>query len=81
MKPNAESIINLSVKSNGELDLFLYLKKGNGIDLFTKLLLIDTLTLSTREGGSRYDKYIDLKGTFEGFYIEVTFLNEVGNDY
>ena len=81
MNPNEASVINLSIKSSGELDLFLYLKKGNGVDVFTKLLLIDTLTLSTREGGSRYDKYLDLKGTLDGFDIEVTFLNEVGNDY
>lgn len=79
MKPNEASVINLSVKSSGELDLFFYLKKGNGIDMFTKLLMSDTLTLTSRDGGCETDKYLDIKGTFEGFKIEATFLNEVGS--
>lgn len=74
MNPSEASVINLSVKSSGALDLFFYLKKGNGIDMFTSLLMRNTLTLSTRD-----DKYIDFKGTFEGFEVEVTFLKEGGS--
>jgi len=75
IKPSEDSIINLSVKSSGELDLFFYLRKGNGISTFLRLLEYGTLTLKKRD----YGYYLDFNGTIEGINVEVTFLNEAGS--
>ncbi len=75
IKPNEDSVINLSVKSSGELDLFFYLRKGNGTNMFLRLLEYNTLTLKRRDEGY----YLDFHGTIEGINVEVTFLNEAGS--
>jgi hypothetical protein len=72
VKPNADAIISMGIRSDGEIEAFFYLHKGNGREVFAKLITCPTLLLAPRDT----DKYIDLEGIYEGYKLRVTFLNE-----
>jgi hypothetical protein len=72
VKPNEDAIISMGIRNDGEIDAFFYLHKGNGREIFAKLIHCATLQLVQRDT----DKYIDLEGMYEGYKLRVTFLNE-----
>lgn len=72
VKPNADAIISMGIRSDGEIEAFFYLHKGNGREIFAKLITCPTLLLAPRDT----EKYIDLEGMYEGYKLRVTFLNE-----
>jgi len=72
VKPNADAVISMGIRTDGEIEAFFYLHEGNGREVFTKLMLCSTLDLIPRDS----NKYIDLEGMYEGYKLRVTFLNE-----
>jgi hypothetical protein len=72
VKPNADAVISMGIRTDGEIEAFFYLHNGNGREIFTKLMLCPTLDLIPRDS----NKYIDLEGVYEGYKLRVTFLNE-----
>ena len=78
VKPNADAFISAGIRNDGEAEAFIYLHKGNGREIFAKLITCPTLELSQMESTS--DKYIDLKGMYDGYKLRVTFLNERDTD-
>lgn len=72
VKPNEDATISMGITRLEEVEAFVYLHKGNGREIFAKLITCPTLELSKRDT----DKYIDLEGTYDGYKLKVTFLNE-----
>lgn len=74
VKPNEDAIITLGITKHEEIEAFFRLHKGNGREIFAKLITCPTLELSQMESTS--DKYINLEGMYDGYKLKVTFLNE-----
>jgi hypothetical protein len=72
VKPNEDAVISMAIRHDGEIEAFFYLHKGNGREIFAKLITCPTLLLAPRDT----EKYIDLEGVYEGYKLRVTFLNE-----
>jgi hypothetical protein len=72
VKPNEGAVISMGIRTDGEIEAFFYLHKGNGREVFAKLITCPTLLLAPRDT----EKYIDLEGMYEGYKLRVTFLNE-----
>ena len=73
MNPSDDTTLRLAIGHNKEIDCLFYLNRGNGREMFAKLMAIPTINLTTR---GTDDKYIDLIGTFDGYSVDVTFLDE-----
>lgn len=76
VKPSSDSVISMGVRHNGDIEAFFYLHKGNGREMFAKLIGYPTLELSQRDT----PKYFDIEGTIDGYKLRVTFLNERDTD-
>ncbi len=73
MNPSDDTTLRLAIGHNKEIDCLFFLNRGNGREMFAKLMAIPTINLTTR---GTDDKYIDLIGTFDGYSVDVTFLDE-----
>ncbi len=73
MNPSDDTTLRLAIGHSKEIDCLFYLNRGNGREMFAKLMAIPTINLTTR---GTDDKYIDLIGTFDGYSVDVTFLDE-----
>ncbi len=73
MNPSDDTTLRLAIGHNKEIDCLFYLNRGNGREMFAKLFTCPTINLTTR---GTDDKYIDLIGTFDGYSVDVTFLDE-----
>lgn len=73
MNPSDDTTLRLAIGHSKEIDCLFFLNKGNGREMFAKLMAIPTINLTTR---GTDDKYIDLIGTFDGYSVDVTFLDE-----
>ena len=71
INPCEDAVIRMGVNHRGALDCFLNLNEGNGREILGKLVSSPSLSLSCR---GENDAYLDIKGEFNGYYIEVTFL-------
>jgi hypothetical protein len=74
MNPSEEATLRLAVGVvRKEIDCLFYLNRGNGREMFAKLMTIPTITLTQR---GTDNQYIDLVGEFDGYSVDITFLNE-----
>lgn len=74
INPNKESVIRLGIGYDLEVDAFLYYHKGNGKDMFAKLMRKGLFNLEADEN------YYRLDGTFDGYRVKVTFEILEGKD-
>jgi hypothetical protein len=73
MNPSDDTTLRLAIGHSKEIDCLFFLNKGNGREMFAKLMACPTINLTTR---GTDDKYIDLIGKFDGYSVDVTFLDE-----
>jgi hypothetical protein len=75
VNPDFETAIRVGIGFQGQINCFFDLSAGNGREVLAKLVTCPTVKIETRESSTGEDKYLDIKGEFDGYEIEVTFLN------
>lgn len=75
VNPDFKTSIRVGIGHRGVIDCFFDLTQGNGREVLAKLVAHPTLGIETRNGATSEDVYIEIKGEFDGYEIEVTFLN------
>jgi hypothetical protein len=78
--PSNDTIIRLGITSRDEIEAFLELTEGNGNEIFLDIICLPTIKLSVRDGG-RDRTYIDLKGTIDGYKVDLTFLKMISIEH
>lgn len=68
MKPNEDAFVRMGISRECGIDCLFYMNKGNGREIFSKLIACPTISI-----WDRGENFIDLHGTFDGYPVTITF--------
>ena len=74
INPSSDAVIRLGIGYDLEVDAFFFYHKGNGKDMFSKLMRKGLFNLSADEN------YYRLDGMLHGYRVKVTFEINEGKD-
>jgi len=74
INPNGDAVIRLGIGYDLEVDAFFYYHKGNGKEMFAKLMMKGLFNLEADEN------YYTLDGTLDGYRVKVRFEIKQKND-